>query len=82
MSTTTSSYEMFTAEGNRLVGEMVEKVLSMPLSTTDREVYAHLQEAMNIIAALGHGEVWDTAVREAVIGRLERKMQRNLTIYF
>lgn len=76
-----AEFGMFTTAGNRAAARIVEKVLLLPLSTSDKELYAFLSKEMNAISSK-HGEVWDTDVREAIIGRIERAIGRSLTIYF
>ena len=75
------SFEMFSLEGNREVRELVAVVLNMAPDLSDAAIYARLKEGMNEIEKR-HPEVWDTAVREAIIGRIEIDTKRSLTIYF
>ena len=75
------NYGMFTPKGNRRVNSIVLKTCSLPLSSTDEEIYAFLKMRMDIVAE-NHKEVWDTAVREAMIGTIENRTKRSLTIYF
>lgn len=74
-------YGMFTKAGNAVVAKMIVDVLSLPITTTNQELYVYLRGRMDKIQNK-HGEVWDTDVREAIIGTLERKLHRELTIYF
>jgi hypothetical protein len=76
-----SRYAMFSDEGDAAVAVMVERLLLMPISTSDTELYSRLTTLMNEIAKT-HGEVWDTDVREAIIGEIERRTHRELSIYF
>lgn len=76
------SYGMFTAAGDRAVDRLFNKVTqSLPITTTDKQLYAVLTEGMREIAKK-YGEVWDTDVRDQLISRLERATGRDLTIYF
>lgn len=74
-------YGMFSKSGNAAIAKMVVDALSLPITTTNEELYTYLRGRMDQIQNK-HGEVWDTDVREAVIGTLERKLHRELTIYF
>jgi hypothetical protein len=75
------SFGMFTDAGNRSVSEAIAKVANMPLVTTDAELTHALASQMNEIART-HPEVWDTAVREAIVSRLATRTGRLLSIYF
>jgi len=76
-----SDYGMFTKAGNAVVAKIVVGALSLPITTTDRELYKYLSERMNK-AQDKHPEIWDTAVRDAMISIIERKTNRDLSIYF
>lgn len=75
-------YGMFSDEGDRMVGELVDRVLKLPIDSTDDDIYSELNKGMNDIEEAGHGEVHDTAVREAMIVTIENRTNRELTIYF
>jgi hypothetical protein len=67
-----SDYEMFSDEGNALVGNMIDAVFVLHSQAPHAEVERHLTAAMRLVAAHGHREVYDTAVREAVARRAMR----------
>ena len=74
-------YGMYSKAGDRAVDAMFKRLLKLPITTSDDELCRALTAAFNKVA-VKHGEVWDTEVREAVIGRLEKATGRFLSIYF
>jgi hypothetical protein len=74
-------YGMFSKAGNAAVARIITDVMSLPIGTTDQELYAYLNKRMTGINPK-HPEIYDTAVRDAIISVLERKLNRELTIYF
>jgi hypothetical protein len=72
-------YAMFSSEGNACVDRIVRGAASLPLTTTNDQLYSFLTSEMN---ACPHKEIWDTEVRERMIGELERLTNRSLSIYF
>ena len=74
-------YGMFSRAGNKRIASIVAGASKLPLSTTDEELYAYLRTRLNTVAKK-HGEAWDTEVRESLIWDLERKLKRDLTMYF
>mgnify|MGYP006928225493 CR=1 FL=1 len=75
------NYGMFSQDGNREVDSIVLKVCALPLSTTNEELYSFLKTKMDAAEEM-HKEIWDTAVREVMIGTIENRTKRDLTIYF
>ena len=75
-------YGMFSDEGNQLVAKAVDRASDISGAVSDKVVYAFLKVAFDEIEELGHEEVWDTDVREHVIGEIERRSERSLSIYF
>jgi hypothetical protein len=76
-----SDYAMYSDAGNWAVGDMVNRVLRLPLATSLDDLNRALVVEFNELAKR-FPEVWDTDVREAVIGRIERETGRTLSIYF
>lgn len=76
------NYGMFTDEGNKMVSLMVEECLKLPITAKDEEIYAFLNTRMSNIERAGHGEVYDTEVREQLISKIEKETKRELSIYF
>jgi len=72
---------MFSEEGNRKVTELYEKTANLPLRSTESDIYAFISKGFNEISKQ-HGEVYDTDVREAFIGQLEKESERKYSIYF
>ena len=75
------NYGMFSSKGNKLVGKIVAKVLKLPITAKKKDIYKLLTEEFNILESK-HEEVWDTDVRESVIGIIEQKTKKELSIYF
>tara|TARA_R110000772_G_scaffold2410_2_gene8380 strand:- start:570 stop:806 length:237 start_codon:yes stop_codon:yes gene_type:complete len=76
-------YGMFSKNGDKAAQSVVNKILKLPLSTTNKELYKVLTTEMNKVADdKGHEEIWDTECREQIISTIEDKTKRNLTIYF
>jgi hypothetical protein len=79
-----SDFGMYTPDGNAAVAEMLAGILIAAPDLSDNAIYARLTQEMNALAKR-HEEVWDTEVRTAIIGRLERALNRkhgDMTIYF
>lgn len=74
-------YSMFSDSGNRAVKAIVAAALALPISTPSQELYAFLNTEMRKIET-AHDEIFDTDVRSAMIGAIERRTGRNLSIYF
>jgi hypothetical protein len=55
--------------------------LKLPIATTNAQLYSYLKERMKRVAEK-YPEVWDSDVRDALISVLERKLHRELTMYF
>ena len=72
------SYGMFTDAGNKKVANLTKRILKLPITATDQDIYNMVTEGLNKIG----GEAWDTEVREAIISRIEKETNRDLTIYF
>lgn len=75
-----NDFAMFSKAGNNAAKAIVAAVLKLPMDTTDQELYAFMTERMKTVAEK-HGEIWDTDVREAMIGCIEHRTGRELTIY-
>lgn len=75
------NFGMFSDAGGRLVLNLINNVVANPMTTTDDELLRMIVKEMNKIEAKGHREVWDTDVREQMIGRIESLTKRELTIY-
>ncbi len=76
-----ASFGMFSVEGAKEVKELVESVKTLPVSMTDEELYKVLKHGMKGISKIGHGEVYDTEVRQRIIGEIERATKRELSIF-
>lgn len=73
------SYGMFTDAGDKKVANLTKRILKkLPITATDQDIYDMVTEGLNKIG----GEAWDTEVREAIISRIEKETDRDLTIYF
>ena len=82
METNRTEFNMFTPAGNRAARQIVNAALKLPMGTSNDDLYAFLTLAMNKVANQ-HGEIWDTDVREAMIGAIEKATGRDeLSIYF
>ena len=75
-------YEMFTKEGDNLVHKLINRVLKLPITAKDQEIYSLLTDEFNLLEVQGHGEVWDTACREQIMYAIENKTGRSLSVYF
>lgn len=74
-------YGMFTVAGDAAVADMIARVKNFgSVTTTDKILYEYLRKAMKKIA-VEHGEVYDTAVREIIIGKIEKMTKRELSIF-
>lgn len=77
----TKEYGMFSKAGNLAVDKLVNKVLALPITASDESIYKVLEDGMKKMESK-HGEVYDTDVRDQMISSIERKTNRELTIYF
>ena len=75
------NFGMFSEEGNKKVTELYEKTANLPLRSTESDIYAFISKGFNEISN-EHKEVYDTAVRERFMGRLEQESERKYSIYF
>lgn len=65
-------WEMFSDEGDRLVEQMIDKLLSDPSNySSGRAVVDFLNKEADIIDNKGHGEVFDTEVRNNIADAVE-----------
>jgi hypothetical protein len=66
-------YAMFSAPGNRLVADMVTEArrLLADFGVSELTVSAWIDRTKQEIEAAGHGEVWDTMVRETIAYSLD-----------
>src|SRR4051794_672686 len=76
-----TKYGMFSKAGDARVLAIVRGALRLPMSTSNEKLYAFLSKRMNAVGDK-YGEVWDTAVRESLIGVIESRTGRDLSIYF
>jgi hypothetical protein len=68
---TVTNYDMFTDEGNYMVGRIVEAGRKLRMSDTDEQVWAWTQHELRKLATADEfGEATDTAVRERVYTKL------------
>tara|TARA_R110001583_G_scaffold33668_1_gene113717 strand:+ start:912 stop:1160 length:249 start_codon:yes stop_codon:yes gene_type:complete len=74
--------EIHSENGNQLVAQLVNRVLTLPLGTSDDDLTKFLSKGMQVISRAGHPEVFDTDVREQVIGTVENMAGKKLSIYF
>ena len=74
-------YGMFSKAGNNAVARIIEGALKLPITTTDNELYTYLKKRMTLVN-VKHPEIHDTDVRSMMISVLERKLHRELSIYF
>lgn len=72
-------YSMFTQEGNLLVNNMMIQLIES-VDGKERITKDEFDEILNVhlnnISNTGHGEVYDTAVREVVLDILEKEVNR------
>lgn len=72
-------YSMFTQQGNLLVNDMMIALIEM-LEGERKVTQSDFQEALEVftnnLESVGHGEVYDTAVREVVLSILESEIKR------
>jgi hypothetical protein len=78
---TNLDYGMYSKAGNQRIASIVIGALKLPIATTNAQLYSYLKERMKRVAEK-YPEVWDSDVRSAVISVLERKLHRELTMYF
>lgn len=78
---TNVNYGMYSKAGNQQVASIVAGALELSIATTNTQLYSYLKERMNEVAE-NYPEVWDSDVRDALISVLERKLHRELTMYF
>jgi hypothetical protein len=76
------NYGMFSEVGNEAVAVIVRDASQLAMTTSMSKFYQFLTDRMSELESQGHGEVWDTAVREVIIGRLELATGRELSIFF
>jgi len=74
-------YGMFTKAGNAAVARIIDDVRSLSIETSNKELYAYLNKRMKVVSAR-HPEIYDSDVRDAIISILERRLHRELTMYF
>jgi len=74
-------YGMFTKAGNAAVARIIDDVRSLSIETSNKELYAYLNKRMKAVSAK-HPEIYDSDVRDAIISILERRLHRELTMYF
>ena len=72
------NYSMFTQEGNRMVNDMMIRLIGQLQG--NQKVYEEqfrdrLKQEVGYIVEAGHSEVYDTAVREAVLSILELEIE-------
>ena len=73
------NYSMFTQEGNLLVNNMMIQLieeLNSSKKINEQEFKEMLGTHANTISLSGHSEVYDTAVREAVLTILEKEVKK------
>lgn len=67
-----TGFGMFSDEGNSLVDVAIKAVVeTMPGDGSDEHLSAILARVQAIVARAGHSEVFDTVVRECIMGTLE-----------
>lgn len=81
MSDEFGEFGMFSVKGGRKVRSIVNKVLRLKITATDKDIYDLLTSEFNKIRP-DFPEVWDTDVRSSVIHFIERKTNRELSIFF
>jgi flagellar basal body-associated protein FliL len=74
-------YGMFSAAGNRAAASIVTGALKLSITTSNDKLYDYLKKRMDKVY-LKHSEIYDSEVRDAIISVLERKLHRELTMYF
>jgi len=74
------NYSMFSEKGNRVVDQMVNEILKLPISITNKELIKEISTRITNIEK-DHPEVFDTAVRECFIGAINEATGRELSIY-
>jgi hypothetical protein len=74
-------FGMFSEEGNRMVTDLYQKTLNLPLRSTESDIYVFLKKEFSEISEK-HPEVMDTDVRERFMGQLEQETERRYSIYF
>lgn len=71
------SYAMFSKAGDREVQRMVDRVVKMPLKSTDKEILKKIAEERNKIEKKGHLEVFDTEVEECFMEEVRKLTGRS-----
>jgi hypothetical protein len=71
-------FAMFSAEGDGLVAKMMEQVIALPAAKRQ----AFLDRQMDAIGNAGHGEVFDTAVRDEIANAFEKNGIDHDALYF
>ena len=73
------NYGMFSREGNGMVNDMMIRLISQLHGNKkiyEEQFHDNLQREIGFIDSAGHGEVYDTAVREVVLGILEKEIEK------
>lgn len=68
---------MYTDAGGDKVARMVEHAVTLTATAHPKTVLNYLQAGMAEIAKAGHEEVYDTAVREAILVAIEPAWEAN-----
>jgi hypothetical protein len=74
------NYSMFTQEGNLAVNRMMIELIETlqgKSKVSEDDFKTLLEKGVNSVDASGHGEVYDTAVREVVLGILEKEVEKS-----
>lgn len=74
------TYNMFTEEGEELVDSIVQGVIDLPMSSSDREIEGYLKKGMSKIEN-DHPEVWDRAVVVEIVRAVQDRTRRQLNIF-
>ncbi len=78
---TNLDYGMYSKAGNQRIASIITGALKLPIATTNAQLYSYLKARMSKVAEK-YPEVWDSDVRSALISVLERKLHRELSMYF
>ena len=73
------NYGMFSKEANGMVNDMMIRLISQLHGNKkiyEEQFHDNLQREIGFIDSAGHGEVYDTAVREVVLGILEKEIEK------
>ena len=75
-------YGMYSDAGASMVQSLIDRISVIPITEDEDDIHDMLRVGFDEIVEAGHTEVWDTDVREQVVGTVERLTHRELSIFF